>query len=85
MQMTSSEPPSKTPSSKAHRHPAARALDAKAGGGSAAMKKREIDNLDNVSVSQKEEKVRSIFKLSFLHDCLLAFSIQSNNSSFPNA
>lgn len=56
MQMTSSEPPSKTPSSKAHRHPAARALDAKAGGGSAAMKKREIDNLDNVSVSQKEEK-----------------------------
>lgn len=56
MQMTSSESPNKTPSSKAHRHPAARALDGKAGGGSAAMKKREIDNLDNVSVSQKEEK-----------------------------
>uniref|UniRef100_A0A0L8GL16 Transforming acidic coiled-coil-containing protein C-terminal domain-containing protein n=1 Tax=Octopus bimaculoides TaxID=37653 RepID=A0A0L8GL16_OCTBM len=56
-QMTSSEPSNKASINKIYRHHPNKSLDAKSGGGgTAAMKKREFDNVDNMSFSQKEEK-----------------------------
>lgn len=60
-QMTSSEPSNKASINKIYRHHPNKSLDAKSGGGgTAAMKKREFDNVDNMSFSQKEEKVSEI-------------------------
>ncbi|XP_029645071.1 protein PFC0760c isoform X4 [Octopus sinensis] len=72
-QMTSSEPSNKASINKIYRHHPNKSLDAKSGGGgTAAMKKREFDNVDNMSFSQKEEKFDKEEKetddLEFYHD-----------------